>query len=73
MTDGLLRMKLQNLNVKPDELFDLVMLDEIHERGRHIDLALAFYAEQFRKNPNFNTKIILCSATIDPKIINIFR
>lgn len=46
--------------------YNAVIIDEAHERSVNIDLLLYMLKEPLRKRPDF--KVIIISATIDPKI-----
>jgi len=63
-TDGTIRARL----IKEPELneFDIVIIDEAHERKVQIDFLLYLLRETLKKRPNF--KLIIMSATIDTNI-----
>ena len=69
ITDGLLKEKLYN---KEDDLakIDVIMLDEIHERSKNIDLILLLLLRALNKYPHL--KVILCSATVNDQIMDMF-
>ena len=76
LTDGLLREWLQSslkLGLDDDNQqfdFDVVILDEVHERGWNTDICIALLAQillRYRK-ANKQLKIILASATLDDAI-----
>ncbi len=46
----------------------MVMLDEVHERGRNVDLCIALLSYIISKKTQKTLKVVLCSATIDPNI-----
>lgn len=69
VTDGLLKEKLFFEIPK----YDIIVLDEIHERGINMDTCIALLANLFIKNPQLKLKIILSSATLDPIIKNFFE
>ena len=52
--------------------FNAIILDEVHERGRNIDLSIAYLSYFLKKNNDTKTKILLCSATIQKEIMNSF-
>lgn len=71
MTDGLLKMRA----IYHEEVFDdidVLVIDEIHERSVNIDVLLLliydYYLVQRRR-----MRLVLCSATIDPKIGGIMK
>jgi HrpA-like RNA helicase len=64
MTDGTLVSRLINDPLLSDT--DIVICDELHERHINIDLLLLLLKETLSKRPEF--KLILMSATINPKI-----
>jgi HrpA-like RNA helicase len=41
------------------------MLDEVHERGRNIDISIGYLSHNLKKINDIATKVILCSATVD--------
>lgn len=70
VTDGLLLMQAFG---KQLDKYDIIILDEIHERSVQIDLLLYFIKEQLLKKGN-KTKIVLMSATVDAdQFINYFK
>jgi ATP-dependent helicase HrpB len=63
VTEGLLTRRLQSDPFL--EGVSLVVLDEIHERSLHADLALAMLAE-VRRDARPDLAILVMSATLDP-------
>lgn len=61
LTDGLLLAKLNHNPLLKE--YDLIILDEAHERSLNIDFLLAYFKILLRKRPHL--KIIITSATID--------
>lgn len=70
MTDGLLRARLAKKSVTT--CFDVVMLDEIHERGVQSDLCVALMAQHMVAGA-IDSKLVLCSATLDPSVLAPFK
>jgi HrpA-like RNA helicase len=52
--------------------YSVIMLDEVHERGRNVDLCMSLLSNKLGKLDE-KFKIILCSATIDPNIKKLFQ
>ena len=52
--------------------FDVIMLDEVHERGRNVDICIALLSLKL-ENPLEKFKLILCSACVDEQIANKFK
>ena len=48
------------------------MFDEVHERGRNIDLSIAYMSYKLEQKNDRKTKVILCSATVDNCLLNSF-
>jgi len=68
-TDGTLLAKLQQYptlqNKFGKNIFDIVIIDEVHERNERIDMIIHMMKYALKHNPSL--KLILMSATIDPK------
>lgn len=72
ITDGLFKeILLKEYEYKTPFKADVVILDEIHERGINVDICLALLSQILNKNNN-KFKLILSSATLDDKIKNMF-
>jgi|JI6StandDraft_1071083.scaffolds.fasta_scaffold00948_27 ATP-dependent RNA helicase DHX57 len=69
ITDGLLKEKIY---ANEDDLakIDVIMLDEIHERSKSVDLILLLLIRALNKHKHL--KVILCSATVNDQIMNMF-
>lgn len=63
MTDGILLAELQH--DKYLRAYDVIIIDEAHERSLNIDFLLGFLARLLPKRPDL--KVIITSATIDPE------
>ncbi len=63
ITDGLLRTMLSDPSSLP---FDVVIIDEVHERSMEIDTCVALLAKSFQRK--LMPKVILSSATFDEQI-----
>lgn len=64
-TDGILLSQISSGDILLKE-YDVVIIDEVHERPVPIDLLIYYIRNIFDKRPNF--KLILMSATVDSKI-----
>jgi HrpA-like RNA helicase len=64
-TDGYILSIIKNKDPLLSE-FDCLIIDEAHERNTNIDLLLLLVKNILKNRPNF--KLIIMSATIDPKI-----
>jgi HrpA-like RNA helicase len=66
VTDGLLKERLYN---NEDDLanIDVIILDEIHERSKSVDLILLLLRRAIEKHKHL--KVILCSATVNEQIV----
>jgi HrpA-like RNA helicase len=64
-TDGYILAKMKGGDPNLSE-YDALIIDEVHERNVNMDLLLLLVKGILRNRPNF--KLILMSATIDPKI-----
>ena len=69
ITDGLLKEKLYNCEEDLAKI-DVIMLDEIHERTKNIDLILLLLIRVISKHKHL--KVILCSATVNDQILDMF-
>ena len=69
ITDGLLK---ENMYRNEDFLkdVDVVMLDEVHEETKNIDLILLHLSKVMNTYPKL--KVILCSATINDALVSLF-
>jgi len=66
MTDGILLQE-----IKSDRLlsrYNVIMVDEAHERSLNIDFILGLLKEVLEKRPEF--KVVISSATINPEIFS---
>ncbi|WP_220085809.1 DEAD/DEAH box helicase, partial [Burkholderia multivorans] len=63
MTDGILLSELSRDKLLRD--YEVIIIDEAHERSLNIDFLLGYLKEVRRKRPDL--KIIITSATIDPE------
>ena len=63
MTDGILLAELQSDPLLSE--YEVVIIDEAHERSLNIDFLLGFLKNLLSKRPEF--KLIVTSATIDPE------
>ncbi|GAA4285085.1 ATP-dependent RNA helicase HrpA [Brevibacterium daeguense] len=63
MTDGILLAELQHDKFLSD--YEVLIIDEAHERSLNIDFLLGFLARLLRKRSDL--KVIITSATIDPE------
>ncbi|WP_425546636.1 ATP-dependent RNA helicase HrpA, partial [Brevibacterium samyangense] len=63
MTDGILLAELQHDPLLSD--YEVVIIDEAHERSLNIDFLMGFLARLLPKRPEL--KVIITSATIDPE------
>jgi ATP-dependent helicase HrpA len=63
MTDGILLAELQHDKYLRD--YQVIIIDEAHERSLNIDFLLGFLARLLPKRPDL--KLIITSATIDPE------
>jgi HrpA-like RNA helicase len=69
-TDGLLRAQMSSDPLM--KKYNVVMIDEVHERNASIDLLILSLREALLVNKNL--KVIITSATMDPELfINYFR
>ena len=72
VTDGLLRARLAQ--GRADIGFDVIMLDELHERGVQVDLCLALLARRLvNAGDKADFKLLLSSATLDPNVLKLFQ
>ncbi len=64
VTDGILLKELIPLSSKGEDKlrYDLIIIDEAHERSLNIDILLGFLKNNFKK-----TKLLIMSATLDSK------
>ena len=73
-TDGSLEHKLREYPTLRDEsgqnLYDIIIMDEVHERNERIDMIIHLMKYALKHNPSL--KLILMSATIDAKPFKIF-
>lgn len=69
ITDGLLKERLYKHEEDLANI-DVIMLDEIHERSRNIDLILLLLLKAMNKYKHL--KVILCSATVNDEILSMF-
>lgn len=67
ITEGILVQMLMNTKNLQNENIDYIILDEVHERTTNMDLILFFLKEALLLNL-YNFKIIIMSATFEPKI-----
>jgi ATP-dependent helicase HrpB len=70
ITDGLLRTMLSAPSTLP---FDVVIIDEVHERSMEIDTCVALLAKSFQSELMPKVKVILSSATFDEQVIRPFK
>ena len=76
VTDGLLRARLSRANATLD--CDVVVLDELHERGVQSDLCLALLARRMAASSADSVspitfRLVLSSATLDPAVMSLFE
>jgi len=67
-TDGTLEAQLRKYPTLQDEsgnLYDIVIIDEVHERNQRIDMIIHMMKFALKHNPSL--KLILMSATVDAK------
>lgn len=69
MTDGLLKEEILSKNSLDEIKYNVIMLDEVHERGQNIDLNISLLNYMVKQNNSKQLKIILCSATIDENMV----
>ncbi len=73
-TDGTLESKLKEYPTLRDEsginLYDIIIIDEVHERNERIDMIIHMMKYALKHNPSL--KLILMSATIDPTPFKVF-
>jgi hypothetical protein len=70
LTDGLLRARLTRASASVN--YDVVVLDELHERGAQSDLCLLLLAERVAAASSASFKLLLSSATLDDKVLRLF-
>ena len=73
-TDGTLESKLKEYPTLRKEdginLYDIIIIDEVHERNERIDMIIHMMKYALKHNPSL--KLILMSATIDPTPFKVF-
>ena len=78
VTDGLLREQLIALVASPPSTpeeakeklpYDVIVLDEIHERSFNMDMCIAAIAKLLSTRCFPHLRIVLASATLDPDVI----
>ena len=73
-TDGTLESKLKEYPTLRDgsgvNLYDIIIIDEVHERNERIDMIIHMMKYALKHNPSL--KLILMSATIDPTPFKVF-
>ena len=68
LTDGML---LQEMQSDPDlEEYDIIMVDEAHERSLNIDIICGLLKQLLLRRPDF--RVLISSATIDPHLFSRF-
>lgn len=71
LTDGLLRARLTRATASVN--YDIVMLDELHERGAQSDLCLLLLEQRVAAaSASASFKLLLSSATLDDKVLKLF-
>lgn len=70
LTDGLLKERIMYDRMYLEN-YDVVMLDEVHERSLNMDILIGLLASSMNNNLN-NLKIIISSATLDDSVKNPF-
>ena len=67
VTDGLLLAQDSGVNQRDVSSRELVILDEVHERGMNIEMEMAFVLRQMREHPE--RRFVIQSATIDAEVL----
>ncbi|CAK9037322.1 ATP-dependent RNA helicase HrpA [Durusdinium trenchii] len=76
MTDGLLSARLIGPDAAAANPFDVICLDEVHERNKNLDLAIMALARMLKEGKASQSripKVVVMSATLDEKTLLPFR
>lgn len=69
LTDGLLLEQLMRVTPESPIPYDVIMLDEVHERSANIDLCIAILAKGMQNDSFPGLRVILSTATLDPAVV----